>query len=85
MEPQMPVSPTLSPAGQALFSFGRAGVQSSTYGNLGGLGDLLNRQVGDETEEEKLRKRLGMSATQSPAAQALLGGLFGNAGAGEPR
>lgn len=39
-----------------------------------GLGNGLTGQVKDETEEEKRKKRLGMSALQSPAAQLLLGG-----------
>lgn len=38
-----------------------------------GLGSNLSQQVLDETEEEKRRKRLGLSALQSPAASLLLG------------
>lgn len=45
-----------------------------------GLGSNLTSQVQDETEEEKRKKRLGFSATQSPAAQMLLGTGFGNVG-----
>ena len=41
-----------------------------------GLGSQLPQQVKDETEEEKRKKRLGMSALQSPAGQALLSGPF---------
>jgi len=49
-----------------------------------GLGGLLDRQTQDETEEEKRRKRLGLSslAANSPAAQQLFG--FGKSGAGGP-
>ncbi len=42
-----------------------------------GLGNQLPQQVADQTEEEKRKKRLGMSAMQSPAAQMLLGGGLG--------
>lgn len=42
-----------------------------------GLGNQLPQQVSDETEEEKRKKRLGLSALQSPAAQMLLGGMGG--------
>lgn len=42
-----------------------------------GLGGALNQQVDDETEEEKRKKRLGLSALQSPAASMLLGGGMG--------
>jgi hypothetical protein len=65
--------------------FGRAGVAASDYGSNGG--DVLQRQVKDETEEEKLRRRLGLLPTQSgsalnlangsPAMKALFGGLGG--------
>jgi hypothetical protein len=66
-----------SAAGQALgFGFGRAGVASAGPGNTGGLGDQLSQQVGEETDEEKRRKQLGLSITQSPAMQSLLGGVF---------
>jgi hypothetical protein len=69
---------SISAAGQAL-GFGRTGVASGSPGNTGGLGDLLNQQVGDETDEEKRRRQLGLSVTQqggSPAMTALLGGVF---------
>ena len=42
-----------------------------------GLGSQLPQQLKDETEEEKKKRQLGMSAMQSPAAQMLLGGLGG--------
>ena len=47
-----------------------------------GLGGLLDKQTQDETEEEKRRKRLGLSplAATSPAAQQLFG--FGTTGGG---
>ncbi len=47
-----------------------------------GLGGMLDRQTLDETEEEKRKKRLGLSsmAANSPAAQQLFG--FGKTGAG---
>lgn len=48
-----------------------------------GLGSQLTGQVQDETEDEKRRKRLGLSALQSPAAQMLLGGGFGQTGVGK--
>jgi hypothetical protein len=74
----MATNNTYSAAGQAL-GFGRAGIASASPGNTGGLGDQLSQQVGDETDEEKLRRRLGFSVTQSgasPAMTALLGGVF---------
>jgi hypothetical protein len=49
-----------------------------------GLGNQLSKQVADETDEEKLRKRLGLSVTQqggslngSLAVQSLFGGFSG--------
>jgi hypothetical protein len=69
-----------SAAGQSL-GFGATGVASSPVGNTGGLGNQLSQQVTDETEEERLRKRLGFSVMQSgaagmsPASRALFGGL----------
>jgi hypothetical protein len=69
---------SISAAGQAL-GFGRTGIASTSPGNSGGLGDQLSQQVGEETDEEKLRRRLGLSVTQSgasPAMSALLGGVF---------
>jgi hypothetical protein len=52
---------SLSPAGSALNL------------NAGfGLGSNLSQQVADETDEEKKKRLLGMSALQSPAGQALL-------------
>jgi hypothetical protein len=71
----------VSAAGAAL-AFGRTGVASVGVGNTGGLGDQLGQQVADETDEEKLRKRLGFSVTQSgaagmsPASRALFGGMI---------
>jgi hypothetical protein len=46
----------------------------SAFGDLG-LGDALTRQREDETEEEKRRKRLGLSQMSqgSPSVQQLLG------------
>lgn len=38
-----------------------------------GLGGQLADQVKGETEEEKRKRMLGLSVTQSPAAQMLLG------------
>jgi hypothetical protein len=58
---------------------GDLGIGMST-GVAGGLGDALGQQVGDMTEEEKLRKRLGLSVTQqsgSLAVQSLFGGMSG--------
>lgn len=43
-----------------------------------GLGGALSGQVKDETEEEKRKRLLGMSALQSPAAAMLLGGGLGS-------
>lgn len=43
-----------------------------------GLGSNLSQQVQDETDEEKRKRKLGMSPLQSQAAQMLLG----NGGAG---
>jgi hypothetical protein len=54
----------LSPAGSALVG-GTGGF---------GLGTSLSQQVQDETEDEKRKKRLGMSMLQSPAGRALAGG-----------
>lgn len=45
-----------------------------------GLGNMLQDQTDDETEEEKRKKRLGLSATQSLAAQQLFGPGAGGAG-----
>lgn len=38
-----------------------------------GLGSNLSQQVNDETEEEKRKRKLGMSVLQSPAGRALAG------------
>jgi hypothetical protein len=73
---------TFSAAGQSL-GFGRTGVASAPVGNAaGGLGDMLGKQVADETDEEKLRRKLGFSVLQqssagamSPAGRSLFGGL----------
>jgi hypothetical protein len=70
----MATSNTYSAAGQAL-GFGRTGIAAASSG---GLGDQLSQQVGEETDEEKLRRRLGLSLTQSgaagsPAARSLFG------------
>jgi hypothetical protein len=53
----------LSPAGTAL--------------NLGGdrgLGGQLSDQVATETEDERKKRLMGLSALQSPAGKALLAG-----------
>jgi hypothetical protein len=71
----MATNNTYSAAGQAL-GFGRTGVASAGPGIAGGLGDQLSQQVGEETDEEKRRKQLGLSIAQSPAMQSLLGGVF---------
>jgi hypothetical protein len=65
---------TFSPAGAAL-GFGRTGIAAASPGTTGGLGDQLSQQVGEETDEEKLRRKLGLSVMQSasPAMQSLLG------------
>jgi hypothetical protein len=44
--------------------------------NLGdlGLGSSLASQVATETEEERKKRLLGLSALQSPAGKALLAG-----------
>lgn len=62
---------------------GDLGIGMST-GVAGGLGNQLSQQVADETDEEKLRKRLGLSVTQqggslngSMAVQSLFGGFNG--------
>jgi hypothetical protein len=72
---------SFSAAGQSL-GFGATGVASSPVSNTGGLGDQLNKQVADETDEEKLRRKLGFSVLQqggagmmSPAGRSLFGGL----------
>jgi hypothetical protein len=74
---------TFSAAGRAL-NFGATGVASPTVGNTGaaGLGDMLGKQVANETDEERLRRRLGFSVLQSssagamsPAGRSLFGGL----------
>lgn len=46
--------------------------QSGAVADLG-LGGQLADQVKDETEEERRKRKLGLSAMQSPAAQMLLG------------
>ena len=48
-----------------------------------GLGNTLASQVADETEEEKRKRRLGLSPMQSEAASMLLGGGYGMAGVGK--
>lgn len=46
-----------------------------------GLGGMLGQQTQDETEEEKRRRKLGLTPiTASPAAQQLFG--FGQTGVG---
>lgn len=54
----------------------------SAAGDLG-LGSALSSQVQGETEEEKRKRRLGLSALQGSAAQMLLGGGFGMTGVGK--
>jgi hypothetical protein len=39
-------------------------------------GNSPTDQVNDETEEEKKRRQMGLSALQSPAGKALLSGAF---------
>ena len=55
-------SPIYSAAGSAL--------------NLGdlGLGGQLSDQVKDETDDERKKRLMGLSALQSPAGRALLAG-----------
>jgi len=48
-----------------------------------GLGNTLASQVADETEEEKRKRRLGLSPMQSEAASMLLGGSYGMTGVGK--
>lgn len=48
-----------------------------------GLGSSLSQQVKDETDDEKKRRQMGLSALQSPAAQMLLGNPFGRTGVGQ--
>lgn len=48
-----------------------------------GFGRSLAQQTADQTEEEKKRRQLGLSALQSPAAQMLLGGGYGMTGVGK--
>jgi hypothetical protein len=74
---------SISAAGQAL-NFGATGVASPAVSGSGGLGNQLGQQVNDETDEEKLRRKLGFSVLQqggagmmSPAGRSLFGGLVG--------
>ena len=73
-------------AGTAL-GFGRTGVAPADAGNSG-LGSNLQSQVEDETEEQKLKRKLGLLPTQSSsvfagltggsaASKALMGSLGG--------
>jgi hypothetical protein len=69
-----------SAAGQALgFGSTNLGIGMSVPG--AGLGDQLRNQVSEETDEEKLRRKLGLSVTQSgapgisPAGKSLFGGM----------
>lgn len=55
---------------------------SAASGDLG-FGSTLSQQAADETEEEKRKKRLGMSPLQSDAAKMLLGGGYGMTGVGK--
>jgi hypothetical protein len=65
---------SLSPAGMALF--GNTGVADQF-----GLGDQLRQQTGDELEEERKKRALGLSVLSpgqsggSPAIRALMGGM----------
>lgn len=54
---------------------------SAASGDLG-FGSTLSQQVSDETDEEKRKKKLGLSPLQNQAAQMLLGGM-GTAGVGK--
>ncbi len=60
-----------SPAGSALMGYGGAGGIGGGFG----LADNLSQQVKDETDDEKRKKRLGLSVLQSPAGRALIGGI----------
>jgi hypothetical protein len=81
-----------SPAARALgFDFGRVGVEGANP-NGSGLGNMLQDQVGQETEEERKRRLLGLSKLQtsplagaagspfaggaSPAGRSLFGGMM---------
>lgn len=55
---------------------------AAASGDLG-FGSTLSQQVQDETEEEKRKKRLGLSVMQGGAAQMLLGSGFGMTGVGK--
>lgn len=55
---------------------------ASASGDLG-FGSTLSQQVADETDEEKRKKKLGMSPLQSQAAQMLLGSGYGMTGVGK--
>lgn len=46
-----------------------------------GFGQDLQQQVADETDEEKRKRRLGLSQMQSEASSMLLGTGYGGLGA----
>jgi len=45
-----------------------------------GMGDMVSRQTQQETEEEKRRKRLGISGSQNSPLMQSVAGVFGGAG-----
>lgn len=55
---------------------------TAASGDLG-FGSTLSQQVQDETEEEKRKKRLGLSVMQDSAARMLLGSGFGSGSVGK--
>jgi hypothetical protein len=54
--------------------YSAAGNALNLSGGFGGA--TLTQQVQDETEEDKRKRRFGLSAMQSPAGQALLQSPF---------
>jgi hypothetical protein len=53
--------------------YSAAGTALNLSGDLG-LGGSLGQQVKDETDEERKKRLMGLSALQSPAGKALLAG-----------
>jgi hypothetical protein len=61
------------------------GIASADLGlGSGGLGDMLRPQLADETEEEKRRRRLGLSPTSFASAAQALGMGGGGLGGSKP-